>query len=98
MFRHTSCFQDSLVRAVDIINGQNSKVAVVTEIAQCDTRSSLQAKVFNGFARGIESNGHGEKVAIGEARFGDNTKSVRKLFLSLRVQDMLHTHRNLSRS
>lgn len=98
MFHREAAFSDSLVRAVDIINGQNSKVAVVTEIAQCDTRPSLQAKIFDGFARGIESNGHGEKVAIGEAGFGDNTKSVRKLFLSLRAQDMLHTHRNLSRS
>ena len=71
--------KDSLVRAVDVVNGQNCKVAVVAEIAQCDTRAGLQSKGLDSFTRGIESDGHGEKVAVGEARFGDNTDLVRPL-------------------
>jgi hypothetical protein len=76
-----AAFKNSLVRAVDIINGQNSQVAVVSEVTQCDTRSSLQAELFDGFAGGVEGNGHGEKVAVGETGFGDNTESVRQIFL-----------------
>ena len=65
--------KDSLVRAVDVVNGENGQVAVIAEIAQSDAATGLEAELFHSLSRDIESDGHGEQVAISKARLGDNT-------------------------
>lgn len=56
-----------LVRTVDVVNGQNGQVAVVTEVAQSDTGTSLQLVVVDGLLADVESDGHREHVAVGKA-------------------------------
>jgi hypothetical protein len=57
----------SLVGAVDVVNGQDGQVAVITEITQGDARTSLELVLVDGLLGGVEGNGHGEDVAIGKA-------------------------------
>lgn len=51
---------------VDIIDGQDGQVAVITEVAESDARASLQLELVDDLLGGIKGNGHGEKVAIGK--------------------------------
>jgi hypothetical protein len=64
---------NSLVWTIDIVNGENGQVAVIAEIAQSDTAAGLEVELLHSLSRNIESNGHGEKVAIGEARISNDT-------------------------
>lgn len=58
--------QHSLVGAVDVVNGQDGQVAVITEVTQGDARTSLELVVADGLLGGVEGDGHGEDVAIGK--------------------------------
>jgi len=58
---------NSLVGAVDIVNGQDGQVALVTEIAQGNAGTGLQLVLVDGLLVDIEGNGHGEDIAIGKA-------------------------------
>lgn len=69
-------WKDSLIRLVDVVNCENGEIAVVTRVAQGDTRSSLESCLVDCFLGRIKSDGHREKVAIGEPRFGDDTKKT----------------------
>lgn len=40
---------NSLVGLVDILNGEDGKVAVVSEVAEGDASTSLQAELVDGF-------------------------------------------------
>lgn len=55
-----------LVRTVDIVNGQNGQVPVISEVAQGDTRTGLEAIIGNGLLGDIEGDGHGEEVSISQ--------------------------------
>lgn len=71
-------FQDLLnllVWSVNIVNGDDGKVAVVTEVTEGDSGTSLDTKLLNGLLGDVKSNWHGEKVAIGKTVVGDDTKS-----------------------
>lgn len=57
----------SLVGAVDVVNGQDGQVAVITEVTQGDARTSLELVVADSLLGGVEGNGHGKDVAIGKA-------------------------------
>lgn len=57
---------DSLVRAVDVVNGQNGQVAVVTEVTQGDAGTGLELVLVDDLLANIEGDGHGENVAIGK--------------------------------
>lgn len=56
----------SLVRLVDILDGQDREVAVVAEIAEDDASTRLHADLVNGLLRDIEGDGHGEDIAVGK--------------------------------
>lgn len=43
--------KNSLVGPVDVVDGQNGQVAVVTEIAQGDALAGLEAELINGLLR-----------------------------------------------
>lgn len=58
--------KNSLVGPVDVVDGQDGQVAVVTEIAQGDALAALEAELINGLLRQVEGDGHGEESAIGE--------------------------------
>lgn len=57
---------NSLIGAVNIVNGQNGQVAVVTEIAQGNAGASLELVVVDDLLGHVEGNGHGEDIAIGQ--------------------------------
>lgn len=56
----------SLVGSVDVVDGQDGQVAVITEIAQGDALAGLEAELVNGLLRQVQGDGHGEEDAIGE--------------------------------
>lgn len=57
----------SLVWSVDIIDCDNSKVVVVTEIAESDASTGLQAKGIDLLLGDVEGDGDREEVSIDEA-------------------------------
>lgn len=65
---------NSLVRLVDVINSQDGKVAVVTGVAEGDTRPSLEPRLVNGGLGGVQSDGHREDVSVSKTRIGDDAK------------------------
>ena len=56
-----------LVGLVNILDRQDGERSVIAEVAQRDTGSRLDAGLVNGRLRDIESDGHGEEDARGEA-------------------------------
>lgn len=57
----------SLVGAVDVVNGQDGQVAVVTEVTQGNAGTGLELVVVDDLLADIEGDGHGEDVAISKA-------------------------------
>lgn len=55
-----------LVRTVDIVNGQNGQVPVISEVTQGDTRTGLEVIIGDGLLGDIEGDGHGEEVSISQ--------------------------------
>lgn len=68
--------KDILVRTVDIVNGQNGQVTVISEVAQGDPGTSLEVAIGNGLLRDIEGDGHGEEVSIGQTAVFADTAPV----------------------
>jgi len=54
----------SLVRLVHIVNLDNCKVAIITEITKGETSSGLDTQFLNLLLRDLEGNGYAEEVAI----------------------------------
>lgn len=61
------------VGPVHIVDGDDSEVAVVTEITERHTRTSLHAHAVNRLLRDIERNRNGKEIAICETVVGYNT-------------------------
>lgn len=61
-----------LVRAVDVVDGDDGQVAVISEVTEGDTGTGLGLDLVNRLLRDIEADGHGEKVAINETVVVDN--------------------------
>lgn len=59
--------KNSLVGAVDVVNGQDGQVTVVTEVTQSDASTSLELLLVDELLGSIEGDGHGENIAIGKA-------------------------------
>lgn len=55
-----------LVRSVDILDSQDSKVSVVTEIAESDASTSLDTELIDLGLVNIEVDRHGEEGAVSE--------------------------------
>jgi hypothetical protein len=68
--------ENSLVGTVDIINGQDSQVPVVTEVTQGNASAGLEVVVGDGLLGDIEGNGHREEVAIGKTDVFADTAPV----------------------
>lgn len=56
----------SLVRTVDVINGQDGEIPVISEVAQGNTRAGLQGVLVDGLLGDIQGDGHGEEVSVGQ--------------------------------
>lgn len=65
--------RNSLVRAVDIVNGEDGQIAIVSEVAQGDARAGLELAVIDNSLGHIQGDGHGEEVAVGETDIFANT-------------------------
>lgn len=59
-------FSNLPVGLVDILNSEDGQVAVVSQVAQGDAGTRLDGELIDALLGHIESDGHGEKVAIGE--------------------------------
>jgi hypothetical protein len=55
-----------LVRPVDVVDGQDNDVAVVTRVAEGDAVTSLEVETLNLVLGEIKVDRHGEEVAVGE--------------------------------
>lgn len=65
--------RNSLVGAVDVVNGQDGQVAVVTEVTQGDAATGLQLESIDFLLGDVEGDGHGEDIAIGKAVVSNDT-------------------------
>lgn len=75
-----------LVRTVDVVNGQDSKVPVISEVAQGNARTGLEVVAADGLLRDIEGDGHGEEVSIGQAFiFADTVDDKQSVLLFIPV-------------
>lgn len=79
-----------LVRLVDVVNGQNRKVAIISQIAQGHSLTSLQTQLLDGLFRQIEGDGHTEEDAIGETVLLDNAIEYGKQAISSRTMSRPH--------
>lgn len=59
--------RNSLVRAVDIVNSQNGQIAIISEIAQGDTRPGLEACLLYHFLGDVQGDWYREEVAVRQA-------------------------------
>lgn len=66
---------NSLVGLVDILDGQDSEVAVVAEVSQSDPLTGLEAELTDLVLGQVQGDGHGKKDAIGQAVLFDDTVS-----------------------
>lgn len=62
-----------LVGLVDVIDGDDGQVAVITEIAESNPGSGLDTDAVYRLLREIEGDGHGEEGTIGETVIRDDT-------------------------
>lgn len=67
---------DLLVGLVDILDGDDGQVAVVTEVTESDTGTGLNSELLNLLLGDIEGNGDGEEGSIGHAAVGDNSNII----------------------
>lgn len=63
---------NSLIRTVDILNGQDSQVAIITEVAEGQARAGLKLGIGDELLGHVQGDGHGEDIAIDEAAFSDD--------------------------
>jgi hypothetical protein len=71
-----SRYDHVLVRSVDILNSQDSKVSVVTEIAESDASTSLDTELVDLGLVNIEVDRHGEESAISETVVLNNARRL----------------------
>lgn len=62
-----------LVGLVDVIDRQDSEVAVVTQIAQSNADASLEADLVDGVLVDVQSNGHGKESTARQTVLLDNS-------------------------
>jgi len=58
---------NSLVGAVDVVNGEDGQVAVITEVTQSNASTGLELVLVDGLLVNIQGNRHGEDIAISKA-------------------------------
>lgn len=63
-----------LVRAVDILDGEDGQVAVISQIAEGDLSTRLDAKVVNLLLVHVQRDRHTEEGAIGKAESLNNAR------------------------
>lgn len=67
---------DLPVGLVDILDGEDGKVAVVSEVAEGDARTGLDGEGVDLLLGDIESDGHGKESAIGETVVLDDSAPI----------------------
>jgi hypothetical protein len=76
-----SCLQyasNVLVRLVDIVDGQDGQVSVISRVPECDSGSSLDAKLVDHLSRHIKGNRHRKENAGREPVLPHNAVLWRK--------------------
>lgn len=63
---HSAGVSHSLIGLVDVVNGDDGQVAIVTEIAQSDARTSLDFRLFDDLLCDIQADRHAEEITICE--------------------------------
>lgn len=63
-----------LVRAIDILDGEDGQVAVISQIAESDLGTRLDAKVVNLLLVHVQRDRHTEEGAIGKAESLNNAR------------------------
>ena len=53
-----------LVWLVNVVDGDDGEVAVISEVAQSDAGAGLHANLVDGLLVEVEADGHGEEVAV----------------------------------
>jgi hypothetical protein len=70
-----------LVGPVDVVDGQDTDVAVVARVAEGDTVAGLEAETLDLILGEIEVDGHGEEVAVGETVVLDDAGCCQRVLL-----------------
>lgn len=84
----------SLVWAVDVVNRQDSQVAVISEVAKCHPGTRLDVDFIEGLLRNVQSDGHGEDVAVRQAAILDDSKKEKSQLSQLTADhDNFHIQR-----
>jgi len=65
-----------LVRFVDVVNGNDGQVTVITEIAKCDSCAGLDPQFFDLSFGNIQSDGYGEERSIHETKVLNNSVPI----------------------
>jgi len=65
-------YRNLLVRSVDIFNGNDGQISVISRISESDSGTGLDAQLLNSLFRYIEVYGHAEEVTICKTGFSDH--------------------------
>jgi len=80
-----------LVGLVDVVNGDDGQVAVVSEVTEGDAGTSLCLDFVNCLLEDIETDGHGEKVAVNET-VGVNNATLQSVSAGCAVLLVFHAY------
>jgi len=72
-----------LVGPVDVLDGQDTDVAVVTVVTKSDASAGLETHALNLVLGNIKVDGHGEEVAVGETVVLANAEAGQRIFFML---------------
>lgn len=66
----------SLVRTVDILHVQDGQVPIISEVSKGNAGAGLDLGLVEDLLRHIESDGHGEDVAVGQTGILDDSSEL----------------------
>lgn len=66
-------FQNLLVRLVDVLDGDDSKVVLITEVTESDTSTRLDSHLLNVLLGDVEVDWHREEVSVNETGLSADT-------------------------
>ena len=66
-------FQNLLVRLVDVLDGDDGNVVLITEVTESDTSTRLDSHLLNVLLGDVEVDWHGEEVSVSETGLSADT-------------------------
>ena len=82
--------QHILVGSVDVVDGNDGNVAVVTEIAEGDASTGLDGKLVNLLLGNIQSDGDREEDSAGKTDVLNNSEMVLAICKLLSYRDCVY--------